>query len=95
MDPSVRMMFPQVESLLRLFLISPSSSCETEQSFSALRRMKFCLRSSMTQKRLNHVMVCHVYNNKLAKLETVKLAEQFISRSPIAGKRVFGSFCDI
>ena len=53
------------------------------------------LKTLMTHKRLNHVKVCHVHNNKLAKLDTVKLAEQFISRSPIAGKRVFGSFCDI
>ena len=41
------------------------------------------------------VLKCHMHNNKIAKLDTVILAEQFISRSPIAGKRVFGSFCDI
>ena len=44
MNQSVRKMFPQVESLLRLLLISPASSCETEWSFSALRRMTTWLR---------------------------------------------------
>ncbi|XP_041351026.1 zinc finger MYM-type protein 1-like [Gigantopelta aegis] len=51
MEPSVRRMFPQVERLLRLLLVSPASSCEAERSFSALRRIKTWRRSTMTQKR--------------------------------------------
>ena len=49
MEPNVRCMFPAVEKLLRLLLISPASSCEAERSFSALRRLKTWLRSTMTQ----------------------------------------------
>ena len=79
MNQSVGKMFPQVESHLRLLLISPASSCEAEWSFSALRRLKTWLRSTMPQKRLNHVMVCHVHNNKLAKMDTVKLSENSLA----------------
>ena len=85
-------MFPQVEKVLRLLLISPASSCEAEQLFSALRMIKTWLRNNMTQGRPNHVMVCHVHREKLAKLDNTELAEDFISRSPDFRKRVFGTF---
>ena len=61
MEPNARCMFPAVEEQLRLLLISPASSCEAEQSFGALRRLKTWLRSTMTQVRLNHVVVFHVH----------------------------------
>ncbi len=56
--PEVRSLFRQVEIILRLMLVIPVTSCESERSFSALRRLKNWLRSSMTQQRLNHVAVC-------------------------------------
>ena len=61
MEPNVRRMFPAVEMLLKILLTSPASSCEAKRSFSALRRLKTWLRSTMTQTRLNHVAVCHVH----------------------------------
>ena len=61
MTKGVRSMFPQVEQLLRLLLISPASSCEAERSFSALRRVKTWLKSTMSHERLNSVMMCHVH----------------------------------
>ena len=63
MVPEVRKLFPHVSTLLRLFLVSPTSSCSAERS---LRRMKTWLRSTMTQQRLNHVMVWHVHRTRLA-----------------------------
>ena len=63
MEPNVRCMFPAVGKLLRLLLRSSASSCEAQQSFSALRWLKTWLRSTMTQVRLNHVVVCHVHRD--------------------------------
>ncbi len=40
MRPEVRIMFKQIEALVRLMLLCPVSSCEAEHSFSALRRLK-------------------------------------------------------
>ena len=79
MVPEVRAMFPHVEKLLRLCLISPASSCSAERSFSALRRLKTWLRSTMTQHRLNHVMVCHVHRDFLEKLDCTEIAKAFVN----------------
>ena len=49
MCSEVRLLFSQVEQLLRLMLVSPVTSCSTERSFNSLRRLKTRLRSTMTQ----------------------------------------------
>lgn len=62
-----RGLFNQVETLVRLLLDIPVTSAETERSFkerSALKRLKTCLRTTMTQVRLNNVAVRHVHQNK-------------------------------
>jgi len=64
MLPEVQAEFPQVTTLLKLLLVSPASSAEAERSFSALRRLKTWLRSTMTYTRLNAVSVCHVHQQK-------------------------------
>ena len=58
--PEVRELFSEVEKLVRLLLVCPCASAEAERSFSALRRLKTWLRSTMTQSRLNSVAICHV-----------------------------------
>lgn len=89
MEPSVRSMFPNVEKLLRLLLISPASSCVAERSFSALRRVKTWLRSTMGQERLNCVMVSHVHKERLADLDCNEIARAFIMVNE-QRKRLFG-----
>ena len=63
MVPEVRGEYDEIEKLVRLLIVCPASSAEAERSFSALRRLKTWLRSSMTQTRLNAVAVCHVHQN--------------------------------
>ncbi|XP_069381427.1 zinc finger MYM-type protein 1-like [Paralichthys olivaceus] len=91
MVPEVRSLFSQVEALLRLLLIVPASSAEAERSFSALRRLKTWLRSSMTQSRLNHVAICHVHQRKLDELDLEDICQSFISAND-RRKKAFGSF---
>ncbi|PIK39824.1 hypothetical protein BSL78_23332 [Apostichopus japonicus] len=74
MNPAVRAMFGEVEALLWLLLVSSASSTEAERSFSALRRLKTWLRSTMTQQRLNHVMVCYIHRERLAQLKPEELS---------------------
>ena len=90
-SPEVRLMFNQVERVLRLLLVMPASSCSAERSFSALRRLKTWLRNSMTQNRLNAVAVCHVHQHHLDDLDLQKIAAEFVSRSEIR-RRIFGKF---
>src|SRR6218665_815702 len=90
MTPEVLSMFPQVERLLRLCLVSPASSCSAERSFRALRRLKTWLRSTMTQRRLNHVMICHVHYDLLMERNCRDIAHAFINND--THKRNFGNF---
>ena len=90
MAPEVRRMFPLVETLLRLLLTSPASSCEAERSFSCLRRVKTWLRSTMRQDRLNHLMLCHVHQERLDALSVDNIAEMFVNGCPDIRRKVFG-----
>jgi hypothetical protein len=74
MHPGVLAMFKQVETLVRILLLYPVSSCEAERSFSCLRRLKTWLRNSMTQKRLNSLAVCHVHQLWLDKVNVTEVA---------------------
>ena len=79
MPPEVQAEFSQVSTLLRLLLVSPASSAEAERSFSALRRLKTWLRSTMTESRLNAVSVCHVHQHKLDAIDIAELMRQFVA----------------
>lgn len=76
--PQVRLLFNQVETLIRLLLVVPASSCEAERSF-GLRRLKTWLRSTMTQKRLNSVARCNMHSSYIDKLDMYNVANDFIS----------------
>ena len=51
--------FSELTLLTKLFLVVPVSSATAERSFSAMRRLKTYLRSTMSTKRLNSVMTAH------------------------------------
>ena len=75
MCPEVRSLFCQVEQLIRLLLVCPVASCTAERSFSCLRRLKTLLRTTMTQKRLNSVIVCAVHRQIIDSLDIYKLTK--------------------
>ena len=63
MKPEVRMLFREVELLIRRLLVVPCSNATAERSFSELRRLKTWLRTTMSQERLNHLAVRNVHQN--------------------------------
>lgn len=85
MLPEVRGLFDQVEVLVMLLLVVPTSSAEAERSFSALRRLKTWLRHCM-----NNVAVCHIHQERTDALDRKKLCQEFISATD-RGQHVFGS----
>ena len=89
--PDVRYLFSQVEVLLRLINVIPLTSCEAECSFSALRRLKTWLRSTMSQKLLNNIAVCHVHHDYIDDLNLELIANEFISANERRLK-LFGKF---
>ena len=67
----------------------PCSNAEAERSFSALRRLKTYLRSTMGQARLNHIAVLHVHQELVDNIDITEVAEQFISKNE-SRMKVFG-----
>ena len=57
MSNGVITFFPEIQTLLKLLMVSHASSCDTERSLSALRRLNTWLRNSMTHRRLNVIMI--------------------------------------
>ena len=51
----------QICKLLRLLLATPATNATSECCFSALHRIKTYLRSTMTQDRLNHIMIMNIH----------------------------------
>ena len=76
---SSKTMFSEVLTLLRIVLTIPVTSATAERAFSALRRLKTFLRSSMSQVRLNHVMLLHIHKERTDKLRLLDVANCFIS----------------
>ena len=49
----------EVIPVMKLILVMPATNATSERSFSAMRRLKSYLRSTMTQERLNHLITLY------------------------------------
>lgn len=74
-------MLNEVHKVLQLYLTIPLSSATAERAFSTLRRLKSYLRSTMTQKRLNHVVLLNTHKEHLDKICIHDIAKEFVSRN--------------
>ena len=57
----------------------PATYATSERSFSVLRRVKTYLRTTMTQNRLNHLMVLHVHKVRTDSLDLMSIAREFVT----------------
>ena len=73
-----RTMFDQINKLLHILLTIPVTTATAERSFSTLRRLKTYLRSTMSQSRLNHLMILHIHKNRTDELNILDIAKEFI-----------------
>ncbi|KAL8583716.1 hypothetical protein ACOMHN_037439 [Nucella lapillus] len=89
--PSIPLMFSNTDQLLRLYLTLPVTTRTAERSFSALRRVKTYMRTSMTQKLLNHCMLAHVHKAQTDSLDMKEIAKDFMQRNDVIAS-FFGSF---
>lgn len=81
----------EVCTLTKLVLVMPATNAVSERSFSALRYVKTYLRSTMSQKRLNHLMILYIHKNLTDGLNLVQVANEFVSASEHR-LTVFGTF---
>ena len=61
-----------------ILLIIPATNATSERSFSALKRIKSYLRSTMTQGRLNHLMLLYYHQDLTDTLNMQEVANDFI-----------------
>lgn len=75
---------------IKLALVMPATNATSEQTFSAMRRVKSYLRSIMTQERLNHLMLLHVSKDLRNSLSLANVANELVSmtehRLQVCGK---------
>ena len=82
----------QVGKLVMLLLVMPATNAQSEKSFSAVRRIKTNLRSTMSQQYLYHLMLLHVHKSQTDELILIDVANDFIDGNN-HGKNIFGSKC--
>ena len=84
-----RVGFRSIWALLELLLVMPATNATSERSFSALRRLKTYLRTTMSQLQLNNLMVLHVYKELTDSLDLKSIACSFVNANN-SRKRIFG-----
>ena len=77
--------------IAKLILVMPATNAVSERSFSALRRVKTYLRSTMKQTRLNHLMILHVHKDITDSLNLNDIGNEFV-RCSEHRLSVFGHF---
>lgn len=78
--------------LITLILVMPATNATSERSFSALCRVKSYLRSTMSQARLNSLMILHVHKDLTDQLNLIEVANEFVENKPDHRLRIFGKF---
>jgi hypothetical protein len=69
---------PHVVTLMKILITVPATSCTAERSFSALKRIKTMLRSTMLQERLNAVTMLHVHKELTDAISVEDIANEFL-----------------
>ena len=92
-EPGTRIMFSQIVILIELILVAPASNASSERYFSALKRLKTYMSSTMGQGRLNHLMVSSVYKNEMNELDLRKILNEFVDANDVRRNR-YGTFIE-
>ena len=86
-----RSLMSEVCTLASLVLVMPATNASSERSFSALRRIKSYLRATMTQTRLNNIIILHVHKSLTDELNLIDIGNEFIRESSHR-EGLFGKF---
>jgi hypothetical protein len=79
--------YPNVSIAYRILLTIPVTVASAERSFSKLKQLKNCLRSTMLQERLNGLAMCSIEKDILDKIDLDTVLKDFASRN--ARRRFF------
>ena len=84
-------MMPDVEKLLRIYLTVSVTTATAERTFSVLRRLINYLRATMSQERLNNLLLLHIHVDRTDILNMYKIAEEFPGANS-RRRKFFGHF---
>ena len=84
-------MISEVMKIIKLLLVNPATTASGERSFSAARRLKTWLRSTMNQERFNSVAILHTHKHLTEYIDLISICNQFIALNDNR-KRNFGHF---
>ena len=83
--------FSQVFIVMKLLLVMPATNACSERSFSALRILKSHLRTTMSQQRLNDLMILYVHTKETDSLNLTEIGNEFVAVKE-SRLRMFGKF---
>jgi len=92
--PADKELIKEVLKLAKLVLVMPATNSTSERSFKAIRRVKFYLKSTMSQQRLNHLMVLHVHREHTDNLNMTEVANEFVKNDECRS-HIFGLFTEL
>lgn len=84
-------LFREVYKLTKIFFTIPVTTATAERTFSALRRLKTFLRSTLTQPNLNYIMLLHAHKERTDCIDLMEIAKEFISTNE-RRRNFFGTF---
>ena len=70
-------MLREIDKALKIYFTLPVTSSTAERSFSSLRRLKTFIRSTMTQSRLNNLLLLYIHPAETNDLDLNNIAKQF------------------
>ncbi|EFN72446.1 hypothetical protein EAG_09253, partial [Camponotus floridanus] len=72
-----RAIFPNVEIILRMYLVLMVSNCSGERSFSKMKFIKYRLRSIMIQNCLSNLSLLSIESDLLRELDFTEIIDDF------------------
>lgn len=76
-----KQLLSEVCTVMMLILVMPATNATLERTFSALRRIKSYLRSTMSQGRINNLIVVHVHKDVTNNIKLENIADEFVCSS--------------
>jgi hypothetical protein len=86
-EKSLKSVFPNLFTLLSIYLTMPVTSVECERSFSVLKRLKSWLRTTMGQVRLSSLSIIQIHSEAASKLDLNKIVDIFASEGATEGRK--------
>ena len=80
LSPAARASMSESATILKLLMVMPATNAVSERNASALRRIKTYLRSTCSQKRLNHLMTLHIHKDYTDNLP-LKCLNEFVDNN--------------